>query len=276
MRIFYKLPALLVFFILSINISAQTYSNYSDIAIILKSDTSTRSALISNLLEDKAGDVSPIIGAAAWTANNKKLQCRSLLSFDYGVLPKMISPEQIIEAQLILKPVEIATQETMNGIVNPKIIVRRILQPWEDSTTSWSTQPESNLYDEAIKKIKENKKNRTLYIDVTSMVRNMFRYGNNGFMIRYEDSLQTESFLSQWFASARFEDEDLRPELLIKWSVPMGSRFPIFADVSPLPSEVVRQYNNNLIIQPVPSVKPEPVNPPVVIPEDPKPKGNNN
>lgn len=235
------LIASLTFFITTA-ISAQTYSGFSDVSIILKSDSFTKSVLISNLLEDRVGDISPIIGAAAWIDNNKKLQCRSLLSFNYGILPKLIRPEQITQAQLILQPLELVTAESFDGSLSSGFIVRRILEPWEDSLTSWLTQPASNPGDEIIKSIRENKKGRIVKIDVTEIVKNMFRYGNNGFMIRYEDSLETTSFLSQWFASAKYENEKLRPQLLISCSFPVGSRYPNFnfAEGSPIPIDMLR------------------------------------
>lgn len=61
--------------------------------ILLKADTTIKSVLISNLFVDRAGDQSPVIGAAAW-------QCRSLIAFDYGMLPVLIKPDQITNAQL--------------------------------------------------------------------------------------------------------------------------------------------------------------------------------
>lgn len=202
-------------------VSAQTYSGYSDASIVLKADSTTRSALISNLLADRVGDMSPIIGTAAWAENNKKMQCRSLIAFDYGILPKLLKPEQIVEAKLILRPVEFNTVESINGVPSPKFSVQRIVEPWEDSLTNWLTQPASETADETVKQVDVNRKRKTIKIDVTEIVKNMFRYGNNGFMIRNEDSLETAVFLSQWFASAKNEDEKLRPQLVIKWSRPV-------------------------------------------------------
>jgi hypothetical protein len=60
----------------------------------------------------------------------------------------------------------------------------------------------------------------------------MFRYGNNGFMIGYRASLESESFLSQWFASERNEAKKLRPELLISYSLSSYVYFP--ADMWPV------------------------------------------
>ncbi len=217
-------PLFAGFFSLGVlSVSAQTYTGFSEVSITLRSDSTTKSAMISNLLADRVGDISPIIGTAAWTENNKKLQCRSLLSFDYGLLPKMISPEQIVEARLILRPVDILTAESVNGVPSPQFTIRRIAEQWEDTMTSWLTQPLSDPNDEVIKSIPEKKKFRKVGIDVTGIVRNMFRYGNNGFMISYADSLESSAFLSQWFASAKYEDEKLRPELWIRWSYPVSS-----------------------------------------------------
>ncbi|HWR32089.1 MAG TPA: DNRLRE domain-containing protein [Chitinophagaceae bacterium] len=229
--------------------SAQTYSGFSERSILLKSDTNTKSVLISNLLEDRVGDISPIIGAAAWADNNKKLQCRSLLYFNYGILPLYISPDQITEARLILRPVEMNTTEQATGPDSREFIVRRVVEPWEDSMTSWLTQPAWNHGDESIKSIPENKKGKKVWIDVTEIVRNMFLYGNNGFMLSYRDSLESESFLSQWFASARYEDKRLRPELLINYSLPVYSYssldiWPIYRGFTPTRSAfgIMQEY----------------------------------
>lgn len=215
---FTKLATVSLAIFASTVVSAQTYSGFSDASIVLKADSTTRSTLITNLLADRVGDMSPIIGTAAWAENNKKLQCRSLIAFDYGILPKLLKPEQIVEAQLILRPVEFNTVESINGVPSPKFHVQRIVEPWEDSLTSWLTQPASEVADETVKQVDVYRKRKTVKIDVTEIVKNMFRYGNNGFMIRNEDSLETAVFISQWFASAKNEDEKLRPQLVIKWS----------------------------------------------------------
>lgn len=235
--------------LVSLSVSAQTYTGFSDRSIVLKSDTTTKSVLISNLLEDRVGDISPIIGAAAWAENNKKLQCRSLLYFDYGILPMLITPEQITQAKLILRPVEMNTVEQPDLLQSKEFVVRRVLEPWEDSMTSWITQPPSNPDDEAIKNIPVEKRGKTVRIDVTEIVQNMFRFGNNGFLISYKDSLVSESFLSHWFASAHYENKKMRPELLISYSAPTFvytpfDNWPIYRGFTPTRSvlELMQQY----------------------------------
>ena len=196
-------------------ISAQTYSGYTDFSVILKADSNSRSVLLTNLLETEPGNQSPIIGTAAWTDLGRQLQCRSLLSFNYGGLPNVIRVEQIVKAQLILMPLQINSAIDNNDKQFSKFIVQRVLEPWEDSLATWSNQPRADIKGEVIKQINPKKKDKLVKIDVTDMVKNMFLHGNNGFMIRYEDSLEAAASFSHWFASAKNENEDLRPLLVI-------------------------------------------------------------
>ncbi len=204
----------LVLFIQSA-VTAQSYSSYSDYSIILKADSNSRSVLLTNLLETKAGNQSPIIGTAAWTDLGRQLQCRSLLSFDYGVLPKVIGVEKISKAELILVPLQINSTIDNSDKQFSKFIVQRVAEQWDDSLATWSNQPLAENMGEVTKQLNPKKKNKLVRIDVTDMVKKMFLLGNNGFLIRYEDSLSTAATFSHWFASAKNENEDLRPLLVI-------------------------------------------------------------
>ena len=210
----------LLIFITSVQSFAQPLTAYSDMSVWLKADTTSKSVLVSNLFEDRAGDQSPVIGTAAWFDKGKQLQCRSLLAFDYGILPRLIKPEQITSAQLILNPVQL--ENTKEDVENQKskFIIRRVLQPWEDSLTTWMNQPLSNSGDEVTKMVSPKKKDRTVKIDVTKMVKDMFLFGNNGFLICNPDSLETNNSFSQWFASAKNANENIRPVLVINYAVP--------------------------------------------------------
>ncbi len=214
---------------------AQTINTYSDYSIILKADSSSRSVLLSNLLEKESGNQSPFIGTAAWTDQGKQLQCRSLLSFDYGVLPKVLRPEQISKAELILVPLQIKSTIDNSDIQYSKFIVQRVIEPWEDSLATWSNQPGADYKNEVTKQINPKKKDKLVKIDVTDIVKNMFINGNNGFMIKYEDSLAAAASFSHWFASAKNENRDLRPLLVIT----LGYQIPSYSSVKemmpPLP-----------------------------------------
>ncbi len=201
-------------------LSAQSFTAYSDMSVILKADTTSKSVLVSNLFEDRAGDQSPFIGTAAWFDKGKQLQCRSLLAFDYGILPVLIKPEQITSAQLILNPVQLENANYNAQNKNSELIIRRVMQPWEDSFTTWINQPLSNNGNEVTKLVAEKKKDRTVKIDVTKLVKDMFLLGNYGFLISNQYSSEKITSFSQWFASAKNENENIRPVLIINYAIP--------------------------------------------------------
>ena len=209
---------------------AQSYSNFD---IILKADSNSRSVLLSSLLETKPGNQSPIIGTAAWTDMGRQLQCRSLLSFNYGQLPNVIRAEQIIKAQLILVPLQVNNAIDNNDRQFSKFIVQRVLEQWEDSLATWSNQPVADIKDEVTKQINPKKKDKPVKIDVTDMVKNMFLYGNNGFMIKYEDPRAAATSFSHWFASVKNENEDLRPLLVITLGYPVVFPYISANDLNP-------------------------------------------
>jgi hypothetical protein len=248
-------------------ISAQTYSGYTDFSVVLKADSNSRSVLLTNLLETEPGNQSPIIGTAVWTDLGRQLQCRSLLSFNYGVLPNVIRAEQIVKAQLILMPLQI-NSSINNNIGNnrqfSKFIVQRVLEPWEDSLATWSNQPLADIKNEVTKQINPKKKDKLVKIDVTDMVKTMFLHGNNGFMIKHEDPLTAAASFSHWFASAKNENEDLRPVLVIT----LGYQLPPYTFtkeiIPPIPmtlkdrQEMMQNYirPEPVIITPTEEVKP--------------------
>jgi hypothetical protein len=245
-------------------LSAQTYSGYTDFSVILKADSNSRSVLLTNLLEKEPGNQSPIIGTAAWTDQGRQLQCRSLLSFNYGVLPNVIRAEQIVKAQLILMPLQINSAIANNDKQFSKFIVQRVLEPWEDSLATWSNQPLADIKNEVTKQINPKKKDKLVKIDVTDIVKNMFLLGNNGFMIKHEDPLAAAASFSHWFASAKNENEDLRPVLVITLGYPLSPYTSTKDIIPPLPmtardrDEMMRNYirPEPVIITPAEEVKP--------------------
>jgi hypothetical protein len=113
--------------------------------ITLESDSSTKSALISNLNEEKSGDMSPVIGAASWLDNDKTLQCNSLIEFDFNLIPVEIKklPSIIIRADLVLYPINVEFVAKDNE--KPRIIhIQQVRDNWEDTTVKWKNQPTAN------------------------------------------------------------------------------------------------------------------------------------
>lgn len=247
-------------------VTAQSFSSYSDFSIILKADSNSRSVLLSNLLETQPGNQSPIIGTAAWTDLGRKLQCRSLLSFDYGVLPKVIDAEKISKAELILVPLQINSTIDNSDKQFSKFMVQRVVEQWEDSLTTWSNQPLADIKGEVTKQINPKKKNKLVKIDVTDMVKNMFLLGNNGFLIRYEDSLSAAASFSHWFASAKNENEDLRPLLVITLEYHLPPNTFANETMRPLPltaSDRDKIMQNYIRPEPVAVTPPVPVKEPI-------------
>jgi hypothetical protein len=254
--------------------SSSQQSGFGDITYRFKSDSTTTSVLISNLLADNVGAESPIIGTAAWTDKQNMFECRSLLSFFYGGLPAVYGPEQIVEARLILKPLIIPAQNV--SIHTPRFVVRRIASEWNDSSVSWNTQPETELKGEVMKSVNEKRKEKTIAVDVTSIMKSMFVNGNNGFMISYRDSL-SDPGMFQWFASAKNEEESLRPELEIRFSTGLMSP-QLYDDRRPLPNFQQKmtapiQMNNSYPTQTTPQPSTPAVTP---LDTQPKPKAIGN
>ena len=252
-------------------ISAQSYSGYPDFSVVVKADSNSRSVLLTNLLEKQPGNESPIIGTAAWNDLGRQLQCRSLLSFDYGVLPKVINPEQIAKAQLILVPLKINSTIDNSDIQYSKFMVLRVLEPWEDSLATWSNQPLADIKSEVTKQINPKKRDKLVKIDVTDMVKNMFLLGNNGFLIKYEDSLSAAASFSHWFASAKNENEDLRPLLVITLEYQLPPYTSTKDIMRPLPmttSDREEMMQNHFRPEPVTVTPPDEVKPPVKTRED--------
>jgi hypothetical protein len=217
------------------------------------------------------GNQSPIIGTAVWTDLGRQLQCRSLLSFNYGALPTVIRPEQILKAQLILAPLQINRTNDNSDIQFSKFMVQRVLEPWEDSLATWSNQPQADINSEVTKRINPKKKDKLVKIDVTSLVRKMFQYGNNGFMIKYEDSLSEGASFSHWFASVKNENEDLRPLLIITLgyqSLPYISKREIIEPLPMTAKDRDEMMQNYFRPEPVIITPPQEVKPPIKDKED--------
>jgi len=226
--------------------SSTQYFNSTQ-SVTLRSDYPSKSVLVSNLFEDRVGDMSPIIGAVAWADSGKQLQCRSLLEFNYMFVPRKVinDPSLIVSAELILYPVQLASSN-IDADKPGKIIIRRVLQTWEDTSTMWLNQPPADSTMQVTETIKKKLKMKPVSIDVTGLVMDMLRYGNQGFMICNEPSEQTSN---PWFASPKNDDESIRPLLVIhfknNWNPLLGSRSSSFTaeDVQrEMDLRLMRQY----------------------------------
>ena len=199
---------------------AQSFSGgyYSNYSITLRSDYPSKSVLVTDLFKDRFGDMSPIIGAANWTDNGRQLQCRSLLKFNYIFLPGMIvnDPSLITSAELILYPALVGAVQN-DQATTTKFFVRRVLENWEDTATMWMNQPAADSSMQVKEVMKKKQKNKPVSVDVTGLVMDMLRFGNNGFMICHDNSPEQPITSGHWFASPKNEDETIRPLLVINY-----------------------------------------------------------
>jgi len=222
----YKSCAATCFFLLSVLSTVGQVNNTTSsnapvtkgiLQIVLESDSSTKSVLVSTIQEDKAGDMSPVIGAANWTDKGKELKCRSLLEFDFNLLPVEIraNPALILLAELVLYP--LATEFAVDDQSKKSVFtIRQVSEPWDDSTTRWTNQPMANPQNQLEVKIDSKNKNSPVRIDITNMVLgNILKEKNNGFMILYDEKPHKTVAAGQLFASPKNENPAIRPQLVI-------------------------------------------------------------
>jgi hypothetical protein len=191
-----------------------------EISLRFKTDSSSKAVLLSNLMPEANGNASPYIGTAYWSDSNILRECRSLLSFDLGSLVWLIKPEQVTRATLFLQPVQ---PGAVNQYHTNKFIVRRVTEPWEDSMTTWNNQPNYSRQDEVIKKVSADNSDQTVKVNVTEMLRNMIREGNNGFMLCFPPRDEVAATASKWFGSGKNEKAAFRPVLQIDFYVRKAS-----------------------------------------------------
>ncbi len=202
----------LCFLLLSISFASLNAQQYFGNSVMLDP---TKSVLVSSGKTDKIAD-SSVIGAALLKEGDKDLEYRSLLQFNLRSLPKRIlaDPSLIYSAELVLYPVPEDFAETDENKPR-KFIVRRVLQPWEDSTTLWNNLPEADLSFQAAKFVKAKNKDYPVTIKVTDLVMEMLKKGDNGFMIFPETSGDGSIATGQLFTSAKYENKEIRPLLII-------------------------------------------------------------
>jgi hypothetical protein len=194
------------------------YYDYINQMITLRSDLPSQSVLMSSLLADKKGDLSPVICAALWEDSGRHLECRSLLKFNFDYIPQFIvdDPSLINSAELILFPLQVSFSE--NDVNKPaKIIVMQVIDNWVDSSARWNNQPSPDSAVRVSKFIKVKNKNYPVSIDVTKLVIKMLRSANNGFLISIDNASDSSMSSGQSFASPKFEFEELRPLLVIDY-----------------------------------------------------------
>jgi len=170
-----------------------------------------KDSLIWSLAAAGTGGDHPLLEAIAWTWQGTAGLIRSYIEFD---LTSIAPGTQIASASLKLSanmssPIEPTGHSSRSG--SNAGVLQRVLQPWNESTLSWNTQPSfSTVGGVPLPQSVSNDQNYTL--DLTSMVQDMVDNptSNHGFVLL----LQTEQFyraLRFWSSDA--PDSALRPRL---------------------------------------------------------------
>lgn len=181
-------------------------------SLLIVSDSNTRSAFLCNILADRAGNQSPLIGTGSWEDKGKEVQVSSLLYFDLSSI-NYIHPNDILRAWLLMAPIHsnlaVFNQEFA------RIRIRRVLEKWEDSSATWSTQPAVTSQYSYSYSLKKPDTSNFYRFNVTRLIRQMKKSGNFGFEISFNETENKEEF-GRLYYSPKVGESELRPMLIIE------------------------------------------------------------
>lgn len=186
--------------------------------VTLRSDRPPKSAMITNSVATASSLPSPLLIAAAWNEQEEQRECRSLLAFDFTELPEPLlkNPRLLQSATLVLHPLHAVLQpadEEKPG----RFVISRIKEAWNDSALAWEKQPPADSGYRVSQYLKARDRKHLVETDVTRMVAEMLRSGNNGFILSPATTDDSRIATSEVFASPWNENKRLRPLLVIKY-----------------------------------------------------------
>ena len=182
-------------------------------AIVLQPDAAAgKDASIFNLnsLANYGSDVDFI--ASQWDYSGEPGTVRSLIQFDLSSIPK---GNVVVDARLSLYYNSESSTPGQAG--ENAAYLRRLIQPWDESTVAWNGQPFYTTDNEVLLPTSAFPDQDYLSIDVTNLVRDMVEFPStsHGFMFM----LQTEQGLnSMKFYSSDAANADERPKLEVTFS----------------------------------------------------------
>ncbi|HUR31430.1 MAG TPA: DNRLRE domain-containing protein [Saprospiraceae bacterium] len=181
--------------------------------IILQPDPAAgKDASIFNLnaLGNYGSDVDFI--ASQWDYSGEPGTVRSLIQFDLSSIPK---GQIVFDARLSLYYNNESTTPGQAG--NNAAYLRRIIQPWDESTVAWNGQPFYTTDNEVLLPSSAFPDQDYESIDVTNLVNDMVENQANSFGFMF--MLQTEQGLnSMKFYSSDAANPDERPRLEITYA----------------------------------------------------------
>lgn len=180
--------------------------------IVLQPDAATgKDARIFNLdaLANYGSD--PDFIASILNYNGEPGTTRSIIQFDLSGIPEGVG---IISASLSLWYNH--ESSTPGQLGDNAAVLRRLIQPWDESTVAWNMQPQYTTENEVLIPASATSNQDHLFIDVTELVRDMVEFPGSShgfiFMLQNEQGVSAMKFYSSDGAIA-----DKRPMLQITY-----------------------------------------------------------
>lgn len=227
----------------------QQYDNYSistdgfafdDVRVIrgISSKVETDALLCLNTnpnylyISDNNYGSSPYFSANEWTHGGYKTTKRSLINFDLSGIP----PSAIIEsAKLSLYAYNDPNNWHMNftitgdpGFKLNACYLRRITDPWNESTVTWNNQPSTTTIHQVSLDESTSHGEDYLNIDITALIQDMVENPDqsNGLMLILKSEIK---YAQMALCSSDHPDESKHPVIEIKYSIPTIQTPPIQA-----------------------------------------------
>lgn len=177
------------------------------------------------------------LNAARWTYFGETGTGRFLIDFPFPSIP---GDKEIVRAELNLYHNPASGHlghSTMGG--SNELVIRRIIQDWDEQTVVWNNQPATTDQNEVIVLSSNIGNEHYLNIDVTEMMKDMIRNPSEGFgfQVRLQD--ETDLFRSAVFASSDYPAADLRPSLTVYTNYLIANEYEnaeVYFSVNPNPN----------------------------------------
>ena len=200
----------LAFLLLSLYTKCQivtvTLNASEDAAIGYHDGTNTANLNYGNAIQNAAFWI-PATASPGINAN------RALIKFNLGSIPQGVT---IVSASLNLYGM--GPYGTLNGHSGPNnaCLIERIIQNWNETIVTWSTQPSSTALNSATIANSNSNTQDYLNIPVTGMVMDM--YNNNasyGFLLKLQNETLTNSMI---FCSLNYTNTSKHPKLIVSYN----------------------------------------------------------
>ena len=151
--------------------------------------------------------------AQAWTNSGTPQTMRSLIKFNLEEIPDSIKIEAIELSLYHFVASNNPGHSQIAGSNESKI--QRVLEPWQEATVTWNTQPSTSDVDEVTLPASTSDTQNYESIDVTGLIMGPtgIKLVNHGFML----SLKTEEYYRSMVFASSDGPESLRPKLVIKY-----------------------------------------------------------